>query len=269
MIANITKFWVYLQLYVIVEMDKNYFTLRRSCRNFKAEKIDKEALEEIIVQASKAPTCGNMQLYSIIVTEEKEKRETLAGFHYNQPAATTAPTILTICADFNRFTQWCEINNADAGYDNFHSFIVAMTDAVILAQQIVTIAEQKGYGTCYLGTVTYNAKEISELLQLPDLVIPVASLAIGLPEKEGEKTERLPIDSFVHYGTYKPFSKDEIMELYKIHDENPENEKFIKENGKENIAQVFAEVRYPREMNEKVSESFMGLLKSKKFLKTK
>ena len=244
-------------------MKENYFLSRRSCRCFKPDKIEDNVIEQIIFQASKAPTCGNMQLYSVVVTRNQENLKQLANFHYNQPASTSAPVILTVCADFNRFTQWCNINNADAGYNNFHSFIIALTDAVIFSQQIVTIAEQKGLGTCYLGTVTYNAKEISELLNLPDLVIPVASLAIGYPEGEGEKTERLPIEGIIHNERYQQKGDKDILNLYKIHDQDPQSSKFISENGKENLAQVFAEVRYPRELNEKVSVAFEDLLKKK------
>ena len=247
-------------------MSENYFLTRRSCRHFKEDKIDRKELEDIIYQASKAPTCGNMQLYSVIVTEDCENLKELSNFHYNQPASKTAPLILTICADFNRFTNWCEINHADAGYNNFHSFITAMTDAVIFAQQIVTIAEQKGYGSCYLGTVTYNAKEISYLLKLPDLVVPVASLAIGKPEIEGEYTDRLPVNGIIHNESYKLPSENEIKNIFSTHDDNPENQKFVKENGKDNLAQVFAEIRYPRDMNERVSQSFKELLKEKRFM---
>ena len=248
-------------------MAQDYFLSRKSCRKFKQEKISKEKVENIIWQASKAPTCGNMQLYSVIVTEDEENKKKLSGFHYNQPASTSAPLILTICADFNRFTRWCIQNKADARYNNFHSFIVAMEDALILAQQITTIAELEGLGTCYLGTVTYNAKEISELLKLPELVIPVASLAIGIPDEKGEKTKRLPLDSFLHYESYHNDSEDKLKELYKVHDDDPENEKFIKENKKENLAQVFAEVRYPGDLNEAVSESFFKHLQAKGFIK--
>ncbi|MCH5241660.1 MAG: nitroreductase family protein [Muribaculaceae bacterium] len=247
-------------------MSENYFLRRRSCRNFKSDKIDRNVLEDIIFQASKAPTCGNMQLYSVIITEDSDNKVKLASYHYNQPASISAPILLTICADFNRFTRWCEINHAKSGYNNFHSFITALTDALIFAQQIVTIAEQKGYGTCYLGTVTYNAKEISELLKLPELVVPVASLAIGLPAEDGEFTERLPLKGIIHNEIYSSPSEEEITDIFNIHDKNPENKKFIKENLKDNLAQVFAEVRYPKEMNEKVSETFLKLLKEKGFL---
>lgn len=191
----------------------------------------------------------------------------MSALHYNQPAASTAPLILTVCADFNRFTRWCEINKGDAGYDNFHSFITAMTDAVIFAQQIVTIAEMTGLGSCYLGTVTYNAKEISELLKLPDLVVPVAAIALGYPEVEGEQTDRLPVEAILNQEEYKDLTDQEINDFFAIHSDNPLNKKFIEENSKENLAQVFAEVRYPRQMNETVSKSFLELLQSKKLWK--
>lgn len=142
-----------------------------------------------------------------------------------------------------------------------------MTDAVIFAQQIVTIAEQKGYGTCYLGTVTYNANEISKFLQLPSLVVPVASISLGIPIEEGEYTDRLPNQGILHKEFYRKDSDEDIKEYFRIHDENLNNLKFIKENGKNNLAQVFSEVRYPKEMNENVSDSFLEILKIKNYLK--
>lgn len=249
-----------------MKTEEKYFEERRSCRWFKPGKISKVRIEGIIKKAMKAPTCGNMQLYSVIVTEDPERLERLSKYHFDQPAAKTAPLILTVCADFNRFTKWCENNDADAGYNNFHSFIMAMTDAVIFAQQIVTVAEMEGLGTCYLGTVNYNAKEISEMLDLPYLSVPVASIAVGVPGKNGEKTERLPLEGILHFEEYKDFTPLEIENIYKDEETNPENEKFVKENGKKNLAQVFSEVRYPREMNEKVSKTFIELLKEKGYL---
>lgn len=248
-------------------MNPDYFLSRSSCRNFSSSPITDSQLDNILIKASKAPTCGNMQLYSVIVTREEDNKKRLSGFHYNQPASTSAPIILTVCADFNRFVKWCEINEANSGHDNFHSFINALTDAVIFTQQIVTIAETEGLGTCYLGTVTYNAKEISDLLKLPKLVVPVASIAIGYPACEGEKTDRLPLKAVLHHEVYQQPTYDEIKKYYSIHDDNPDNAKFIEETGKNNLAQVFAEVRYPKEMNEKISENFIEILKEKGFIK--
>lgn len=245
---------------------EKYFLERRSVRNFTDREIEDQLLKDILTAAAKAPTCGNMQLYSVIITRDKERKELLAKQHFCQPA-TQAPVILTICADFNRFTRWCQLSDADAGFDNLESFMSATADAIILAQQITTIAEQEGLGTCYLGTVTYNAPEIAALLHLPELVVPVACLAIGWPAEEGVETERLPVEAFIHEEQYRDDSDEEILELYKSKEEYPANRVFVEENNKRNLAQVFAEVRYPRAMNEEFSQKLTDYLRRSRFLK--
>ena len=64
----------------------------------------------------------NMQLYSVIVTRDKQMKERLAPAHFNQPMVTGAPVVLTFCADFNRFSKWCRERKAVPGYDNPISF---------------------------------------------------------------------------------------------------------------------------------------------------
>ena len=59
----------------------------------------------------------------------------------------------------------------------------------------------------------------------------------------------------------------DIAVLYKAKDDYAPNAKFIAENGKETLAQVFTDVRYPRAMNEEFSEKLLGLLRKKGFMK--
>lgn len=241
-------------------MNKSYFTDRKSVRKFLPKEINEEFLSDILTKAMKAPTTGNMQLYSVIVTKEEEAKKKLAPLHFSQPA-TQAPVLLTVCADLYRFTRWCELSHADAGFYNFLSFTSAFADAMIYAQQVVTIAESEGLGTCYLGTVTYNAPEISELLKLPRGVIPVACIALGWPDGEGEETERLELRGVMHCENYHVPSDEEVFDIFKIKEEYGPNKKYVAENGKENLAQVFAEVRYPRGMNEEFSKKFLDYLR--------
>ena len=248
-------------------MDKEYFRNRVSVRNYEKRHIPESLLDSILKRAMRAPTCGNMQLYSVVVTRDPESLKRLAKEHFNQPAASGADVILTICADFNRFSEWCEASDAKPGYNNFHSFIMALTDAVIYSQQIVTIAEMEGLGTCYLGTVNYNARQISELLQLPDLVVPVASISLGYPASISAPCERLPLEAVKHSETYRKDSREKIIDLFKSKDDFPENRKFVEENRKNSLAQVFTDIRYPESVNTTVSDSFLSLLKDKGFLK--
>ena len=248
-------------------MAEDYFTDRRSVRNYLNKDVSMGLVKKIVERAMRAPTCGNMQLYTVVATKDKEMKSRLEPLHFNQPASTGCNVILTVCADFNRFTRWCELSGAKPGYDNFHSFIVALTDAVILTQQIVTIAEMEGLGTCYLGTVNYNAAAISELLRLPELVVPVASISLGYPVAGEEQCERLPVEAVFHEEVYRNDSDEEIMSLFKAKDDFMPNQEFVKENGKDSLAQVFSDIRYPEGMNLMVSESFAQLLKDKGFVK--
>lgn len=241
-------------------MIDTYFINRRSVRKFSSREVYDPLLREVLAAAMKAPTTGNMQLYSVVVTRDEARRSELAKLHFSQPAATGAPVLLTICADLHRFTRWCEVSGADAGFDNTITFLSAFADAVIYAQQVVTIAERQGLGTCYLGTVTFNAPEIAKLLKLPKMVVPVACIALGWPEGEGEPTERLELDGLLHSEEYHDPSDKEVVEIFKVKEQYGPNRKYVEENGKENLAQVFAEVRYPRAMNEEFSKKFQQYL---------
>ena len=92
-----------------------------------------------------------------------------------------APVVLTFCADFNRFNKWCRLRKAEPGYDNFLSFITAAIDALLVAQNVCVAAEDAGLGICYLGTTTYMADKIIEILDLPEGVVPVTTVTLGIP----------------------------------------------------------------------------------------
>lgn len=154
--------------------NNDYWTRRRTIRRYSDREVSEEMLDDIIEKASHAPTTGNMQLYSVIVTRDPEAIKELAPAHFNQPAATGATALLTFCADFNRFCHWCDISDADHGYDNFQSFMTAVLDTAIFTQQFVTIAEQQGLGCCYLGTTTYNAPQIAKRCNSPKESSPYA-----------------------------------------------------------------------------------------------
>ena len=91
---------------------------RRTIRKYKKEDVSSELLNGLLEEAFRASTMGNMQLYSVVVTRDKQMKEKLAPAHFNQPMVTTAPVVLTFCADFNRFSKWCRCRKAEPGYAN-------------------------------------------------------------------------------------------------------------------------------------------------------
>lgn len=238
----------------------------RSIRKYKNTPISDELLHSILNCAFRASTTGNMQVYSIIVTKDDEKKRQLAPLHFNQAMVMQAPVMLTFCADFNRFNKWCELNYAVPGYDNFLSFITAAIDALLAAQNACIGAESLGLGICYLGTTLYNAEKIAEILKLPKGVIPITAVVIGYPEEIPELVDRLPERAIVHYETYSDFSSEEIKKLYSEKEQMEFYKNLVAENKVNNLAQVFTQKRYTQENNLLFSKSLLAFLKKQGFM---
>ncbi len=239
---------------------------RRTIRKYTSEPIDDKLLNELLNMGCRASTTGNMQVYSIIITRDEQKKLDLAPLHFNQKMITEAPVVLTFCADFNRFKKWCIQRRAEPGYDNFLSFITAAIDALLVAQTVCIAAESKGLGICYLGTTTYNAHKIIDVLKLPSGVVPVTTVTLGWPAEKPEQVERLPLEAIIHSEVYKDYSMKDIDDYYSAKEGRSDSAKFIKESNKATLAQVFTDIRYKKADNEYFSGILLKVLKDQGFM---
>ena len=239
---------------------------RRTIRKYTDQDVSEELLNRLMTEAARTQTMGNLQLYSVIVTRSQEMKEKLAPAHFNQPMVKEAPVVLTICADFNRTSFWAKCRNAVPGYDNFLSFINAATDALLYTQTLCNLMDEEGLGYCYLGTTVYQPQQIIDVLQLPKLVMPVATLTVGWPDEEPPLSDRLPLESFVHQETYQDYLGEDIDTYYHYKEELEENRHFVRINHKETLAQVFTDIRYTRQDNEAMSKTLIDTLVRQGFL---
>ncbi|MBN1158755.1 MAG: NADPH-dependent oxidoreductase [Bacteroidales bacterium] len=238
----------------------------RTIRKYKNDPVDDHVINKILTAGIRASTTGNMQVYSIVVTTGQELKKKLWEAHFKQDMVLQAPVIMTFCADFNRFNKWCKLRKAVPGYDNFLSFFTAAIDALLTAQNCALAAESLGLGICYLGTTTYNAEIISELLNLPRNVVPVTTLVAGFPDESPELTDRLPLEAVVHHEKYTDYTKEDIDRHYFEKEALETTKALIKENKVETLARIFTEKRYTREDNELFSRKLLEIIKEKGFL---
>ena len=253
-------------LCAIICINMKTILTRRTIRKYADKDVSEELLHRLMTEAARTQTMGNLQLYSVVVTRSKEMKERLAPAHFNQPMVTGAPVVLTICADFNRTSTWARCRNAEPGYDNFLSFINAATDALLYTQTLCNLMDEEGLGYCYLGTTVYQPQQIIDILQLPKLVMPVATLTVGWPDEDPALSDRLPLESFVHQETYNDYMGKDIDTYYKYKEELEENRHFVSINHKETLAQVFTDIRYTRKDNEALSEELIKVLVRQGFL---
>ena len=244
---------------------KNLST-RRTIRKYSDQEVSEELLNRLMTEAARTQTMGNLQLYSVVVTRSSEMKQRLAPAHFNQPMVTQAPVVLTICADFHRTTRWCQERKANPGYDNFLSFQNAAIDALLYTQTLCNLMDEEGLGYCYLGTTVYMPQQIIDVLQLPQLTMPVATLTVGWPAEEPPLSDRLPLESFVHSETYRDYTPDDIDTYYRYKEQLEENRHFCTINQKETLAQIFTDIRYTKKDNEAMSEGLLAALKHQGFL---
>ncbi len=240
---------------------------RRTIRRYQEKDVTPALLNELMEIACRASTVGNMQTYSVVITRDAAMKEKLSPAHFNQPMVKKAPVVLTFCVDLNRFSKWCEQRHAIPGYDNLQWFVTGAVDALLAAQTFCVAAEEKGLGICYLGTTTYNPNQIIDALQLPKLVFPITTITLGWPDELPEQVDRLPLEAILHQETYHDYSVEDIDRLYAYKESLPENLKFIAENNKETLAQVFTDVRYKKADSEFFSEVLLETLKKQGFTK--
>ena len=244
---------------------KNLLT-RRSIRKYSDQAVSDELLNRLMNEAARTQTMGNLQLYSVVVTRSAEMKAKLAPAHFNQPMVTEAPVVLTICADFNRTSSWARFRKAEPRYNNFLSFMNAAIDALLFTQTLCNLMDEEGLGYCYLGTTVYQPQQIIDLLHLPQLVMPVATLTVGWPAEQPPLSDRLPLESFVHQERYNDYLADDIDRYYGYKESLPENQEFVAVNHKETLAQVFTDIRYTRKDNEALSDVLIETLRRQGFM---
>jgi len=238
---------------------------RRTIRQYQEKDVSPEVLNELMEIACRASTVGNMQTYSVVVTRDAAMKERLAPAHFNQPMVKKAPVVLTFCVDLNRVSKWCEQRQASPGYNNLQWFVTGAIDALLVAQTFCVAAEERGLGICYLGTTTYNPDQLIDVLNLPELVFPITTITLGWPDETPKQVDRLPLEAILHQETYHDYSKDDIDRLYAYKESLPENKKFVEENAKETLAQVFTDIRYKKADNEHFSDVLWKMLKKQGF----
>ena len=132
----------------------------------------------------------------LVVTPVVTQLAMLAG---NQPYVVQAAEFLVFCADYHRHTQI--VPEAQTGYAE--QLLIGAIDGAIMGQNALLAAQSLGLGGVYIGGLRNHPAEVSELLGLPDRVIPLFGLCLGHPAQQPEQKPRLPRALVVHQERYQ------------------------------------------------------------------
>lgn len=194
----------------MLDVMKSHTTVRR----YTEEPITDEVFHELIEAAQHAASSNFVQAYSVIQVKDEEKKQQLGELSRNEFQFSTAALSLVFCADLQRANQAVEKHGEKMVEGNLENYTVATVDTALFGQNFALAAESKGYGVCYIGGVRNNPKEISELLDLPEHVMPLFAMTVGVPVKVNEVKPRLPVEAIVHEDRYNEEKYADQLDAY-------------------------------------------------------
>jgi nitroreductase len=191
---------------------------RCSTRAYAKTPITGDEKAAVLHAAMRAPTAGNMMLYSIIEIDDQALKDRLADTCDDQPFIARAPWVLLFVADFQKWMDLFGVAQIESLKDvpqgvtpGLGDLMFACCDALIAAQNAVIAAESLGIGSCYIGDIVEQAETHAALLGLPRWTFPVTMLCLGRP-----KTHRGPAERYekhvVHRNGYRRLSGDELRD---------------------------------------------------------
>lgn len=188
---------------------------RCSTRSYAPAPITADEHAVILHAAMRAPTAGNLMLYSIIEVADPALKARLAETCDDQPFVARAPLVLVFVADLQKWVDLFATAGCVTLPDLRHrttpgpgDFVMACCDALIAAQNAVVAAESLGIGSCYIGDIVERAETHAELLALPRFTFPVTMLCFGRPKGRRRRVERFE-RHVVHRNRYRRLSDEE------------------------------------------------------------
>jgi nitroreductase len=199
---------------------------RKSIRAYEDREISPEIRAEILKATLRAPTAGNLMLYSVLDITDQAIKDRLAITCDNQPFIARAKMVWIFLADYQRWYDYflasgvkelCTKKKIVMQKPEEGDLFLACCDALIAAQNAVIAAESFGIGSCYIGDIMEEYETHKKLLNLPQYVFPICMLVFGYPTQQQKKqgyTHRFDEKFIVFENQYRRLDKKEFDEMF-------------------------------------------------------
>ena len=186
---------------------------RRVMRRYTDQPIDPALLDTLCAVALSAPSKSDLQQADIVIAGKAERTK-LEALLPDNPWVTAAPELLVFCGNNRRHRLLFEWRGRPFVNDYLDPFFNASVDAGIVLATFIAAADRVGLGTCPISAIRNHARQVSEILGLPDHVFPVAGLGVGWPSFAGVMSPRLGLDVSIHHGRYDETGLKEKVAAY-------------------------------------------------------
>jgi nitroreductase len=246
---------------------------RKSIRAYRDRPVTEEEKQIILQAAMRAPTAGNMMLYSILDIQDQRLKDQLVITCDNQPFIAKAPLVLLFAADYQRWYDFYLLNGVEAFCHSRGEkmrrpqegdLLLACCDTLIAAQTAVLAAEALGIGSCYIGDILENFETHQEMFALPRYVLPITLVCFGYPtEKQAahKLTPRFDSNFIVHTDRYQRLGDRELAAMFRAR-----SEQFAaageRPDGIQNLGHYSYKIKFGSDFAIEMSRSVKAMIKS-------
>lgn len=162
---------------------------RRSVRNFKNEKVEKEKIDLILKAGINAPSCLNLQDWRFIVVDDTRLLNQMADI--NGPAATPLRG-----ASFAVLV----VGDLDKSYEKAKDYWII--DCALAAENMIIAASALGVGSVFLGTYPQEERVEGQrkLFNMPNSLVPHSIIAFGYEDPSFKRRDKKVNEDVITYN---------------------------------------------------------------------
>ena len=160
---------------------------RMSMRKYADRPLEEEKLQKILEAVNRAPSAGNLQAYEVYIVRKLEQRQAMVKAAWEQEFLAEAPVVLVFCAEAER---------SAVKYGERGATLYAIQDATIACTFAMLAAKDLGLDSVWVGA--FDESAISDAIQLPSGLRPVALLPVGYAGKEPKPRPRRLLNEIIH-----------------------------------------------------------------------
>src|SRR6266852_5020028 len=184
-------------------------------RRFLPRPVEPGLLRLLCACALSAPSKSDLQQGDILVVRDKSKQNAITALIADMPWIAQAPAFLVFLANGARLPQIAAMRGKPFPNDHLDLLFNAVADSAIVLTTFMRAAAAVGLGCCPISAIRDSPEAVSELLDLPERVIPLAGLCVGWPAEPGRITPRLGLDVTLHQDGY---GKEELARQIDAYD---------------------------------------------------
>jgi len=151
---------------------------RRSIRKYTAKPVGEEDIKTLLEAAMAAPSASNIKPYHFVVVTDREGLDALADVHPHGKMLYEATLCVAVCGVPDESRYWVQ-------------------DCSAATENLLLAATALGLGTVWLGVYP----PVSEVLGIPEGVVPLNLISIGHPAEEKESRTQYN-EERVHRGRW-------------------------------------------------------------------